>query len=173
MKISSFNKGEIIFRQGDFADGMFDILSGSVGVYVNYGTEHETQLTTLGAGQFLGEMGLIEVYPRSATAVAMEDGTRLQEIGEAEFSDFFTNQPGRLLQIMRQLSKRLRERTEDYESACDVLENLKQTQDDPEKRSESLVEKAKRLIEFYDEAMKSYNGNYTEGFYYPFYVSMY
>ena len=173
MKISSFNKGEIIFRQGDFADGMFDILSGSVGVYVNYGTKYETQLTTLGAGQFFGEMGLIEVCPRGATAVAMEDGTQLREIGETEFADFFTNQPGRLLQIMRQLSRRLRERTEDYESACDVLENLKKTQNEPEKRSESLVEKAKRLIEFYDEAMKSYNGNYTEGFYYPFYVSMY
>ena len=37
MNIKTFNKGEIIFRQGDFAREMFDIVSGSVGVYVGHG----------------------------------------------------------------------------------------------------------------------------------------
>ena len=75
MSSRSFSKNEVIFRQGDDAQEMFDIVSGSVGVYINYGQENETQLTVLKAGNFLGEMGLIENYPRSATAVAMEDGT--------------------------------------------------------------------------------------------------
>ena len=101
---STFNKGDVIFRQGDAANSMFDILSGSVGVYMGYGTEHETQVTVLNAGDFLGEMGLIECYPRSATAVAMEDGTALQEIGEKEFSEYFNSRPMRLLTIMQQLS---------------------------------------------------------------------
>ena len=156
MNLLTFNQGNVIFKQGDMSDGMFDILSGTVGIYVNYGTENETQLTVLKAGDTLGEMGMIEVYPRSATAVAMEDGTQLREIGEAEFSEYFKSQPERLLAIMRQLSQRLRDRTEDYESARKVLEGLKATQGEPEKRSESLLAKAKKLLSFYDSVMAAY-----------------
>ena len=164
MNIRTFNKDDVIFRQGDIANGMYDILSGSVGVYVGFGTEHETQLTVLKAGDFLGEMGMIEVYPRSATAVAMEDGTELREIGGKEFSDYFKTQPERLLEIMRQLSRRLRERTEDYEAACKVLEGMKETQAAPEKRSTTLLDKVKRLLSFYDSVMGSMDLDYSTYF---------
>ena len=154
MKVLTFKQGEVIFRQGDYAQCMYDIVSGSVGVYVAYGTAAETRLAVLKAGEFLGEMGMIEAYPRSATAVAMEDGTELREIGEVEFSEYFKTQPERLLAIMRQISERLRERTEDYEGACKVLDGLKATQGEPEKRSASLLERAKKLMEFYNKVMK-------------------
>lgn len=153
MKNLTFQKGEVIFKQGTYADCMYDIVSGSVGVFVGYGTENETRLTVLKAGSFLGEMGLIEAYPRSATAVAMEDGTELREIGEKEFDAFFVNQPERLLAIMHQISERLRERTEDYEGACVVLDSLKATRKAPEKRSSSLLARAKALAAFYNEVM--------------------
>ena len=151
MKI--YDKEDIIFRQGDFAGSMFDILSGSVGVYVGYGTENETQLAVLKAGQFLGEMGLIDVYPRSATAVALEDGTALEEITEKEFSDYFNDRPERLLEIMRQLSDRVRNQTKDYEAACRILESMRRTQDEPEKRSVSLAEQVKKLLDSYNKTM--------------------
>ena len=152
MSMLTFQKDDVIFKQGDFAECMYDIVSGSVGIFVGYGTENETRLTVLKAGNFLGEMGLIEAYPRSATAVAME-ATELREIGEKEFGEYFKGQPERLLEIMSQLSERLRERTEDYEGACIVLDNLKATQKAPEKRSRSLLERAKALAAFYNEVM--------------------
>ncbi|MBQ9686366.1 MAG: cyclic nucleotide-binding domain-containing protein [Oscillospiraceae bacterium] len=155
MSNKTFNKDDVIFRQGDIPREMYDILSGSVGVYVGYGTENETQLTVLKAGDFLGEMGMIESYPRSATAVAMEEGTELREIGTDEFSDFFKGQPERLLAIMKQLSQRLRDRTEDYEAACKVLESLKETASEPEKRSKSLLQKVKEYLAFYDSVMNT------------------
>ena len=173
MNLLSFNKNEVVFRQGDNAACMYDIVSGSVGIYVGYGTENETQLTTLKAGEFLGEMGLIEAYPRSATAIAMEDGTELREIGEPEFDEYFKAQPERLLAIMRQLSERLRDRTADYEAACLVLKGLKETQNEPEKRSPSLLERARALVKMYEDAMKLYNGVYTEGYYYSHHIKMY
>ena len=145
-----FKKGEVIFKQGDYAPVMYDILSGSVGVYSAYGTENEEQLNVLGAGQFLGEMGLIEVYPRSATAVAMEDGTKLQEIGEKEFSEYFYGRPERLLLIMQQISQRLRDRTEDYEAACRIRDEMLATQKAPQERSSTLLEKIKSILSFYD-----------------------
>ena len=153
MIIRSFKQGEIIFRQGDFADEMFDIVSGSVGVYVGFGTGAEDRLTVLEAGQFLGEMGMIEAIPRSATAVAMEDGTELRAIDEKEFSSYFRDQPERLLANMRQISARLRDLTGDCDAARVVLKGLKDTQDDPGTRSRSLLDRAKELVAFYNRMM--------------------
>lgn len=154
MKILEFKKGDVIFRQGDFARDMYDVLSGSVGVYLGFSTEHEKEINVLHQGEFLGEMGIIEAYPRSATAVAMEDGTRLQEIDDREFSDYFSDKPERLLLMMRQLSQRLRERTEDYQAACRTLDEMRQTKDTPGKRSKSLKDKIKEFIAFYNDAME-------------------
>lgn len=118
MNTITVNRGDIIFREGDYAKTMFDIQSGSVGVYSHYGTEHEKQITVLGSDEVLGEMGLIEAYPRSATAVALEDGTVLLEISEAELASAFSNRPDKVLKIMRQIASRLRETNEKYINAC-------------------------------------------------------
>ena len=155
MTTRTFDKDSVIFRQGDFSHDMYDIISGSVGIYTDYGRENENRITVLHAGDFLGEMGLIEIYPRSATAVAMEDGTTLQVIGEKEFSDYFKTRSDRLLAIMRQLSHRLRDLTEDYEAACKVRDALKETSGEKEKRSASLLEKARKYLGFYDNVMNA------------------
>ena len=88
MEKQNFNKGEIIFKQGQFATTMYDICAGTVGIYAAYGTAEEKKLAELGEGEIFGEMGLIECYPRSATAVALKDGTLVQEINAQEFSEF-------------------------------------------------------------------------------------
>ena len=118
MKVKTFQKGEVIFKQGDYEEVFFHILSGSVGIYIAYGTENEKQINVLHEGDFLGEMGMIEACPRSATAVAMEDDVGLEEIDAAEFSEYFKTHTGDLLRIMRQMSQRLRETTENYTDAC-------------------------------------------------------
>lgn len=152
MKVNDYQKGDVIFRQGDYVTSFYRIMSGNVGVFVCYGTENEKQLTTLHEGEYLGEMGVIEAYPRSATAVALEDGTRLKEISETEFSDYFTDRTGELFQIMRQMAQRLRDRTDDYEEACRTLDDLQKTYGEPEKRSKSLLEKIKEMIANYNDA---------------------
>ena len=163
------SRNEIIFRQGDFAGSMFDITAGSVGIYVAYGTENENRLAVLKAGQFLGEMGLIEQYPRSADAVALEDGTTLTEISEKEFSDYFSDRPERLLEIMRQLSARVRSQTKDYEAACRILESLRQTRDEPAKRSKTLQSEVKALLDSYNDTMNLVNEYAGGSMFFPFY----
>lgn len=91
---------------------------GSVAIYLDYDSEQKQLFTVLKEQQLLGEMGLIEACPCPATAVAMEDDTTLQEIGEEEFYAFLQHNPERLLQIMRQMSARIRENTEKYRDTC-------------------------------------------------------
>ena len=133
-----FKKGDVIFRQGDYSEVMYDIAKGKVGVFADYETETVQQLAELKAGDFLGEMGMIEVYPRSATAVALEDGTVLAEITESELSDYFRSKPEKLLKIMKILAKRIRETNTKYVNACRVVYENAEAENSGSEKSEWL-----------------------------------
>ncbi|MCR5090376.1 MAG: Crp/Fnr family transcriptional regulator [Oscillospiraceae bacterium] len=149
MKRLTFEKDQVIFEQGTFSKNMFDIISGKVGVFSNYGTEEQVRLAVLGPDQTLGEMGMIEVYPRSATAVALEDGTVLAEIGEEELTDYFKNQPEKLLHIMRELSRRLRETDRLLADACRTVYENEETQQSGSGRNQHLDEQTRYFYEAY------------------------
>ena len=145
-----FKKGDVIFRQGDYSEVMYDIAKGKVGVFADYETETVQQLAELKAGDFLGEMGMIEGYTRSATAGWLEDDTTLTEIGEDDLNEFFKDKPEKLLQIMKQMSARLRVVNQKYLNACRVaFENANAEAANAEK-SEELKKEMDALYEEYE-----------------------
>ena len=88
------------------------------------------------AGQFLGEMGLIEKTARSATAISLSDDTELQVIDEENFAQWFAENPEEMRYLLQQMSLRLRRTSRDYADVCrtvnDVVEAEKAgTQKDP------------------------------------------
>ena len=151
MNTLSFHKGDVIFRQGEFSSVMYDIEKGKVGVFADYETERVHQLAELKAGDFLGEMGMIEVYPRSATAVALEDDTTLNEIGENELNVYFRDKPEKLLKIMKQVSARIREIDEKYLNACRVAFESAAAEAESTGKSEQLKEKMEAIYEEYEK----------------------
>jgi len=148
MKQLTFAKGDIIFRQGDPAAVMYDIVSGKVGIYSDYQGEKEEKIAELEAGQIFGEMGMIEIYPRSATAVALSDQLVLSELGEADLHAYFHDDPARLLQLMRQLSARIRETTRKYTDLCGTLSRQRKAEAQGEEQPE-LLREMDRYAEFY------------------------
>ncbi len=133
MKEITFGKDQVIFRQGDTATVMYDILSGKVGIYTDYQTDTEKQITVIEAGQVFGEMGMIEYYPRSATAVALED-TVVTELGESELKEYFRNKPEKLLRLLKMLSQRIRETTQKYYDVCRTVSEHERAKDEEERR---------------------------------------
>ena len=121
MSAISFKKGGVIFKQGDASDCMYDVLWGKVGIYANYGTPEEKLLTTLETEQFFGEMGMIEGHPRSATAVALTSDTKVFVITPESFHTYFQESPAKVLLIMQNMSRRLRELTGEYLEACQTV----------------------------------------------------
>ena len=146
-----FKKGDVIFRQGDYSEVMYDIAKGTVGIFADYETEKVQQIAELKAGDFLGELGMIEVYPRSATAVALEDGTELNEIGEDELNEYFKDKPEKLLKIMKQISQRLRETNQKYLNACRVAFESAAAEAESTGKSEQLKEKMEAIYEEYEK----------------------
>ncbi len=144
-----FKKGDVIFRQGEFSSVMYDIEKGKVGVFADYETEQVQKLAELTAGDFLGEMGMIEVYPRSATAIALEDETTLNEIGENELNAYFKDKPEKLLKIMKQVSARIREIDEKYLNACRVA--FESANAESAEKSEQLKKEMEAIYEEYEK----------------------
>ena len=130
MKEITFNKDQVIFRQGEFGSAMYDVLSGEIGIYTDYQGADEKQIAVIKAGEVLGEMGLIEVYPRSATAVVLTDGTVVIELKEDDLRAYLQDKPEKLLQVMRQLSSRIRETTEKYVDVCRAVSERRRAQSD-------------------------------------------
>lgn len=69
-KTSQFDEGEVIFNDGDSGDHALVIVDGIVEVWIE-SDGVKTSLQTLGAGDIVGEMALIDELPRTASVSAL------------------------------------------------------------------------------------------------------
>jgi len=107
MTRTQFAKDEILFREGDAADGVFRLIRGSVDVLRElYGDS--ILLGSVGGGQSIGEMGVIEDRPRSATVRAATE-VEAEFFNPIEFLDQIANSPPAARDLIQRLSRRLRE----------------------------------------------------------------
>lgn len=105
--INEYATSQVIFEEGSTGRELFVVLEGSVNI-VRQVESREILIATLGKGEFFGEMAVIDASPRSATAVAATDHTRIMRINHARFVYLVSQQPAFALMIMDALSKRLR-----------------------------------------------------------------
>ena len=101
-EVVSFDAGETVVKHGDRGDGLFLILEGSAEV-----RRGNRSLARLGAGQFFGEMSLFDNQPRSADVVTLE-ASKLAVLQKWEFWGFAAGQPGVVLSVLEEMSRRLR-----------------------------------------------------------------
>ncbi len=95
--------GTVLARQGDLGNEMFVIVSGSATI-----TRDGQKLTSRRAGDFVGEMALLDGQPRSATVTLDEDSVLLV-MHRSDFSQLLDDVPGLARKILQGLSQRLRE----------------------------------------------------------------
>lgn len=124
MQKKVFNKGDEIFRQGDVGNSFFRIEKGGAEVFAAGPDGNEKKLTELGAGDFIGEMAVVEAYPRSATVIASKDGTEVTEVNSDDLNAYFTEDPDKIIELFRHIGGRLRSLTNDYKAAAAELDRL-------------------------------------------------
>ncbi|MCQ2462230.1 MAG: cyclic nucleotide-binding domain-containing protein [Clostridia bacterium] len=144
MKTEKFSKGQVIFSENAVESCMYDIISGSVSIVAGYNTAEEKELAVLEAGASFGEMGMIEKLPRSATAVAKKDA-ELNIIEADEFNEYFKDKPGKVLNIIRNTSGRVRQLTAEYVDACNCIAQYCKCEENGEKPGEQLMDKLKKI----------------------------
>ena len=104
----TFVKEEIIFQQGERSKYAYIIESGKVGIYKENKYGKKSLIGILKKSDLFGEMGLIDKYPRSATAIAMEK-SRLTLVDESRFSFLCEHNPKFIVTLIKTLSSRLRD----------------------------------------------------------------
>lgn len=101
-----FPDGHVIARQGEVGTGFFVIASGGANVIRDGRT-----IATLGAGDFFGELSVLDGRPRVAHVVAVGPTTCLA-LSTWDFEAVVTEQPKVALAVLRGLAGRLRDLTD-------------------------------------------------------------
>jgi CRP/FNR family transcriptional regulator, cyclic AMP receptor protein len=107
MNRAHFAEGQFLFKEGDPADSVFRLLNGAVDILRDLDGD-PILLGTIGAGQFIGEMGVVEDRPRNATARAASE-VEVEILTPIEFFDQITGSPQVVRELIQRLSRRLRE----------------------------------------------------------------
>jgi len=114
----AFAAGQEIFQEGRPGAEMYIIEDGEVEVVKLHGAV-EKRLSSLGPGDFFGEMSLLEDRPRSATARAVT-ACKVLPIDASTFDQLLRENPEIAIRMMRRMSNRLR-RYEEEEARAGVL----------------------------------------------------
>ena len=109
MTMRTVEKGEVILRQGEFAETVFIIIAGQVKVYMSDkpDSHREVIVSTLGAGDFFGEISLFDQEPRTANVSALER-THLQSLSYETFQKIMEQTPDIARRVMSAMAARLR-----------------------------------------------------------------
>ena len=72
MKLKTYSKDHVIFYRGDESNSYLMILDGEVKLYKRKFPQKRSFIRTMGKGDALGELGIIESKPRSLTWISNE-----------------------------------------------------------------------------------------------------
>ena len=134
-----YKKGEIIYRAGTFDTHIYNVLFGSVGIYMHYGQSDEHVVLEIPAGDFLNVISFLEMRPRNTTAVALEP-TIIGEISRENFARYFQENPGKIMSLLEHMSARMRALQRAYIRACHALEKYADTDKIKQDNSEWYAE---------------------------------
>jgi CRP/FNR family transcriptional regulator, cyclic AMP receptor protein len=94
--------GEVLFLEGEVGDRMYVLLEGRMDIVVG-----QTLVESVGAGDIVGEMALIDDAPRSASVITTT-ACRLVGINQERFHALVEKNPTFSTHVMKVLVDRLR-----------------------------------------------------------------
>jgi CRP-like cAMP-binding protein len=93
--------GKVLARQGDFGREFVILLEGEVEI-----VRDGTVVATRGAGDYVGEIALLDNRPRTATVTAKTDVVA-EVLNRAEFSSLLATSPDLSNEVMATMARRL------------------------------------------------------------------
>lgn len=103
------DKGETIFRQGDLSDNVVCILNGELSVLLEKEGAEDLILAKVKTGETLGELGVINNEPRTATVRVASEQANLLFIDQQAFDEFLARESKSVLRLVsRRLTNTLR-----------------------------------------------------------------
>jgi hypothetical protein len=101
--VVSYEKGAVVFQEGDPGNVMFGVIKGTVAL-----SKGDKMIGLIPKGKCFGAMSLLLSSPRMATARALED-VELVTISNENIDHLMNEYPEFVMEILREIAVRLRE----------------------------------------------------------------
>jgi CRP-like cAMP-binding protein len=101
--IVEFSPGQTLCREGEVGEAMYVLLHGSAEI-----RSGSAVLERVGAGDLVGELGVLDGIPRVATVTALTD-CAAAVIDQKRFHFLVKANPGFALEVMQAMARRLRQ----------------------------------------------------------------
>ena len=113
----TYEARELIFREGDPGRDLYVILEGRVEFFLSRGNgANDIYLDEQHAGEYFGELGLLDAQPRSASAVARVR-TTCKLISHERFVSWLVEHPSCAIVLLRHATLRIRDLSEDLRAS--------------------------------------------------------
>jgi len=110
--VRSFPKNSVIINDGDESDSLYVIASGKVKIFLMDDKGKEIILNFQSAGEYFGELSLLDQICRSASVITLEP-CQCIVITKAAFMRCISMYPEIALRVIRDLTARLRDLTDE------------------------------------------------------------
>ena len=107
----TFERGEVIFREGDTGDTCYIVRSGSVSIRREHSDGRTVALAELRAGAMFGELALFRGETRSATAEALEPTALVAVLGR-DMQRVVASSPAMALKMLAAMAERVQRTNE-------------------------------------------------------------
>jgi CRP-like cAMP-binding protein len=146
-----YEPGSTLFEEGAPSDGVFWIESGRVLVRTRDSSGAERPAGYVGAGEFVGEMGVLESLPRAATAAAV---TRVVacKMSPEDFTTLLKRSPAAVLMVIDALCERARwtrALSAAWDGSGNLLDALRSVDSMAQLAQQRLVDEALRARDYF------------------------
>ena len=145
MEIVKYRNNQALFHQGEIANEMYEIISGQVGIYMDYGDEAQKEISILTEGDYVGELELIDSSTRIASAVALGNDVVVKRLSIEDFSVLVKENPAKVILIIQQLCARVRRLDNLYLEACSTIDEYRKAREENLPPSPSLIARLRRF----------------------------
>jgi CRP-like cAMP-binding protein len=97
-------EGELLWRQGDRARELMFVVDGAVSAFVQVSGNRRVDLGTIGPGETVGELGLLDGQGH-ATSVRVTETATLLALGRLDFADLLAGQYPSSFRLKRRLAE--------------------------------------------------------------------
>ena len=111
----AYPKNTILISKGDQSDQLFVVLKGKLKVSITDASGKEIIMSLLGAGDYFGEMAMIDGESRSATIVTTQ-ASEVMTISRDDFHRTLMSSPELMFELLKVLARKVRIATDKLES---------------------------------------------------------
>ena len=139
-----YSKDQVVIKEGEYGTEFYNIVSGKVGIYINYEQPNQLKVAELNSGEYFGEAAMLESdSSRSATVVAIEE-TVLKIIHMDDINHAIMNNPEVFLDLIKKYYDKQKKQNTELVQLSGLLEEVCEA-------NEGILELNDRIVKYFNE----------------------